>query len=106
MGMIPLMQTITLYPPGSSHPWSLPSSESPKMLKCRIQEQLEVVTDVHGRQAVSTAQIWLKGFAEVSASHTIKYTDESGHERDYHIVQILRKRWLNGKTAYTVVHAK
>ncbi|RJE90678.1 hypothetical protein D3P07_00795 [Paenibacillus sp. 1011MAR3C5] len=76
------------------------------MLKCRIQVQTEVITDPHGKQAVSTVQIWLKGFAAISASHTFKYTDELENERVYHVVQIQRKRWLNGSAVYTVVHAK
>lgn len=105
MAMIPLKQTITVYPPGNDDPWN-PTPTDPYELRCRFQEGVEVVSDVHGKDAVSSAQIFLDKYADVSVAHTVKYTAEDGVERTYNPINVGRKRWLNGKTLLTVVYVR
>src|SRR6185312_4006684 len=106
MAMIPLKQTVTVYPPGNDDPWNPTPAAEPFELLCRFQEGTEVVTDVHGKDAVSSAQIFLDKYADVSVAHTIRYTAEDGVERTYSPINVGRKRWLNGKAILTVVYVK
>ncbi|QNK54562.1 hypothetical protein [Paenibacillus sp. PAMC21692] len=105
MALIPLKQTITVYPPGNDDPWN-PVPTVPFTLRCRFQEGVEVVTDEHGREVVSSAQIFFDKFPDITAAHTFRYTDESEIERSYDVASIGRKRWLNGKAILTVVYVK
>jgi len=103
---ISLRQTVTVYPPDSDDPWNPSEGADPFPLKCRFQEGTAVITDQHGREAVSSAQIFLDKFSQVSAASEYEYVDETGTARRYTTITTARKRWLNGKTILTVVYVK
>lgn len=102
MALIPLRQSITVYPPGNDDPWN-PEPSVPFALKCRFQESIEVVRNQHGAEVVSSAQIFLAKDAEVTVNHTFVYEDENGTKTTYTPHNVTRKRWLNGKSILTVV---
>ncbi|MBJ6364150.1 hypothetical protein ACFOQM_23290 [Paenibacillus sp. GCM10012307] len=103
---ISLRQQVTVYPPDSDDPNNPTPDSDPFKLRCRFQEGTEVVSDQHGREVVSSAQIFLDKFANVSAASEYEYVDETGAARRYTTVTTARKRWLNGKTILTVVYVK
>lgn len=106
MAMIPLKQTITVYPPAdsSADPWNPTPAPEPFSLRCRYQENVEVVRNQHGAEVVSSAQIFLDKYANVTVNHEFEYVDESGTTTRYKPHNVARKRWLNGKAILTVVY--
>ncbi|MFF2886642.1 hypothetical protein [Paenibacillus sp. NPDC057967] len=106
MALIPLKQTVTVYPPGDNDPWNPLPPANPFTLRCRFQEGTEVVTDQHGRDVVSSAQIYFDRYAPVKSDYEYEYTDESGETVRYRTVNTGRKRWLNGKAVLTVVYVR
>jgi len=103
MAMIPLRQTINVYPPDNDDPWD-PTPAEPFTIKCRFQENIEKVRNQHGAEVVSSAQIFLDKFAPVTVNHSFEYVDESGTKITYKPHNVARKRWLNGKAILTVVY--
>ncbi|MCU6709353.1 hypothetical protein M6D81_11605 [Paenibacillus sp. J5C_2022] len=107
MALIPLKQEVTVYPKApSDDPWNPSPGSVPFTLKCRFQEGTAVVTDQHGREVVSSAQIFFDKFAPIKATDEYGYVDETGSERRYLPLKTERKRWLNGKAILTVVYVK
>ena len=106
MALIPLKQTVRMF--AAFDPNNPPPNYDPEgiALRCRLQEGTEIVADAHGRDVVSSAQIYLNRFAPVTPDAEYEYTDESGETRRYRTVTTARKRWLNGKTVLTVVYVK
>jgi len=106
MALIPLKQTIAVYPPGtdSSDPWNPAPPPESFTLRCRYQEETQRVRNQHGDEVVSAAQIYLDKFANVTVNHEFSYTDESGKTTRYKPHNVARKRWLNGKAILTVVY--
>lgn len=104
MPIIPLKQTVTVYPPGHDDPWNPEPGGDPVTYKCRIQEGFRVVTDSHGREVVSSAQIYFDKYPPISPAHVIEYTDEYGDARQFRPINGGPKRMLSGKPILTVVY--
>ncbi len=103
---ISLRQSVTVYPPDSDDPNNPVPGSDPFTLRCRFQEGTAVVSDQHGREVVSSAQIYLDKFAPIGPAHEYEYLDETGESRRYRTITTARKRWINGKTVLTVVYVR
>lgn len=113
MALIPLKQTITVYPAGNGDdPWNA-APPDPYTLKCRIQEGTKLtrratssggVSTLDSGEVVSTAQIYLDKLANIGETDEIEYEDENGLVRRYYPLSVEVKRNLAGKPILTVVN--
>lgn len=55
-------------------------------------------------EAVSSAQVMLAGFVNISMDDEISYTDEAGRTQTYKPLSVEVKRGINGKALLTIVY--
>lgn len=104
MPLIPLKQTVTIYPSGGMNEYGEPVGGTPYTLKCRVQEGVKLVRDKDGREVVSVAQIFFDNLVSISLNDQIEFTDENNVTHRFSPISIEVKRGLNGKPLLTVVN--
>ncbi|MGM0973409.1 MAG: hypothetical protein ACQEW2_10845 [Bacillota bacterium] len=113
MAIIPLKQTITIRRKGETDRWGNETTPATIFrLKCRFEEGAKLTrrtsqqpgaTQTLSEEVVSSAQVTFDKFTDVRLTDELLYTDESGHTRVYHPINITRTRGPNGKAWLTEV---
>lgn len=100
--MIPTNDTVTVSKVGGLDDWGRPIETSSVQLECRVDYRTEVVKTDNGEDAVSKAQIMIKGVALVTTDDTVSWTDAYGtHTANPLSVSPLKD--LSGKVIFTKV---
>lgn len=101
---VPLKQTVIHTPIiGTDPDWNTPINGDPTAVKCRFQEGVKLVRNVHGDEVVSVGTFIFDRLYSVSLADTFTYTDENNRTTTYTPLAISVKRALSGKPIITEV---
>lgn len=104
MAIVPLKQRITVTKANGHDGWGRPLPGEVLTLKARVTEETEIVTNQAGKEAKTTATIFLDKLADVSYDDVIEYTNELGVTIKRPPIRIEIKRGIGGKPLLTVVY--
>lgn len=104
MAIIPLKQRVIVRPPdGLPDKWGQTKPTDPVEYRARVSEEIRVVTNQYGEEAVASMTIYFDKLPDISYDHVIEYENEIGVKIARKPVSIEVKRHINGKPLLTLV---
>lgn len=104
MPLIPLKQTVKVTRRSGFDEWGESAGESTVIMKCRVDEIEQVVTNQLGEEAQSSMQLIFNKLADIQYEDEIEYTNELGHVFRREPIKIEPIRMINGKPTLTFVY--
>lgn len=104
MPIVPLKQHITLYKSGESDGWGGNTESEPVLLKARVDNEVNVVKNQNGEEAVTELKILLEKSIDIGYDDELYYKDEVGNEVKRKPTNIDTKRHINGNPILKVVY--
>lgn len=108
MAIIPLKQSVQVYPKATENEWGEVESLPPFSLKCRVDEKVEYVKNLASTslnaEIISNVQIMFDKIPNITYEDTVEFTNEVGAVMSGRPLLIEPIRMINGKASLTVVY--
>jgi hypothetical protein len=99
-----MRQTVHVTKAGVSDGWGQPMPGETVEYKARVTDEVKVVKNNLGKEAVSSMTILIDKLPDISYDDTITYTNELGVEIKRKPIAIQPKRMLSGRAVITEVN--